>query len=297
MSDKIKNGAVVALGYFDSVHCGHQAVIGKAKEIAEKLNAKTVVFTFGGNLKAVLTDGVDKSVYTKPEREEFINDLGVDEIYFAPVDIDFLSMAKLAFLNFLNRLYDIKCYVSGEDYTFGKFGKGTVKDIERYAKEKGQSVVTVDTLGYGGNKISTTAIKSLLTKGDIESVNNLLGRAYSITGTVFEDRKVGTSLGFPTLNIKIENDKHRLKDGVYQGCSVIDGVKYPAVINYGARPTYNLQEKLVEAHLIGFNGLLYGKTVKLNFEKYLRDIIKFSSEEDLKEQLKKDVDNVRGKNV
>ncbi|MBQ3493406.1 MAG: riboflavin biosynthesis protein RibF [Clostridia bacterium] len=297
MSDNKKKGTVIALGYFDSVHCGHQAVIGKAKEIAQKLNAKTVVFTFGGNLKAVLTDGVDKSVYTTEEREEFIKALGVDEIYFAPVDIDFLSMAKLAFLNYLNRLYDIVCYVSGNDYTFGKFGKGTVKDIERYATEKGQKVFTVDTVDYVGGKISTTAIKGLLTKGDIESVNKLLGREYSITGTVFEDRKVGSALGFPTLNLKIEKDKHLLKDGVYKGFSIIDGVKYPAVINYGARPTFNLKEKLVEAHLIGFSGLLYGKKVKLNFEKYLRDIVKFENEEQLKEQLAKDVKSVNGENV
>ena len=288
---------VLALGYFDSVHLGHRSVITEAVNYAKKLNAKSVVVTFEGNLRAFVGGDSSKTVFNVQEREKFIKDLGVDEIYFAPITSEFLSMSGTDFLDHLNEKYSVIRYVSGEDYTFGKFGKGTVKDIERYAKEKGQSIVVVETLGCGGNKISTTAIKSLLTKGDVESVNNLLGRAYSITGKVFEDRKVGTSLGFPTLNIKIESDKHRLKDGVYKGFSIIDGVKYPAVINYGARPTFDLQEKLVEAHLIGFNGLLYGKTVKLNFEKYLRDIIKFSSEEELKEQLKKDVDCARGEKV
>lgn len=294
MSDKVLKRAVIALGYFDSVHRGHKKVIERAKEEAEKLGAITVVFTFEGNLKALLGDGKDKVVYTAKEREKFIKNLGADEIYFAPVDFGFLSTGKLAFLNMLNRAYDIVCYVSGEDYRFGKFGKGNVDDIKRYAGEKGQGAIVVETLNDSGEKISTTAIKRFLSKGDIEGANRLLGREYSVDGEVFEDRKVGSTIGFPTVNIKIGKDKHRLKDGVYAGKTEIDGKEYKAIINYGARPTFNLDEKLIEAHIVDFSGVLYGKTLTIRFDRYMRDIVKFNDSLELKKQLQKDLAEVKG---
>ena len=293
MSEKVKESVVIALGYFDSVHLGHKRVIERARLKAEELGAKTVVFTFKGNLKAELYGENQKTVFTPEERERFIKDLGVDEIFFAPVDIDFLSMAKLAFLNMLNRKYNIACYVTGSDYRFGRFGKGSAADITRYAKEKGQDYIIVETLNFGEEKISTTAIKKLLSSGEIKKANQLLGRAYSITGTVFEDRKVGKKLGFPTMNIKIEKDKHRLKDGVYAGKVCIDGVEYSAIINYGARPTFDLSEKLIEAHAIDFSGDLYGKTVTIKFTAFMRDIKKFTDTEELSSQLQSDLDAVK----
>ena len=293
MSDKIKKRVVIALGYFDSVHLGHKKVIERAKEEAEKVNAQTVVFTFKGNLKAVLGKDGGKVVYTAKERENFIKALGADEIYFAPVDFNFLSIGRLAFLNMLNRIYDIVCYVSGADYRFGKFGKGSVEDIKRYAKEKGQSVITVDTLNFERGKISTTAIKGFLSDGKIEQANRLLGRPYSVTGTVFKDRCVGSSIGFPTVNIKIEKDKHRIKDGVYVGGVIVDGKNYKAIINYGARPTFNLDEKLIEAHIVDFSGDLYGQNITVNFYAYMREIKRFSNAEQLKSQLNEDLLKVK----
>ena len=293
MSDKMKKRVVIALGYFDSVHLGHKRVIESAKEEAEKTGALTVVFTFKGNLKALLSDENEKVVYTPKEREILIKDLGADEIYFAPVDFNFLSMGKLAFLNKLNRAYDIVCYVSGNDYRFGKFGKGSVDDIKRYAQEKGQKVITVDTLNFEDGKVSTTAIKEFLTNGDIKTANRLLGRQYSVTGEVFEDRKVGTTLGFPTVNIKIDDQKHRLKSGVYAGKITVDENEYKAVINYGARPTFGLDVSLIEAHLIGFSGQLYGRELKVRFDDFLRDVKKFDSVEQLKLQIEKDLERVK----
>lgn len=296
MSDKEKVPTVIALGYFDSVHLGHKKVIESAINKAKELGAKTVVFTFHGNLKAAIGSGDEKTVFSAKEREEFIKSLGVDEIYFAPVDMNFLSMGKLAFLNLLNRKYNIKCYVSGNDYHFGKFGKGGVDDIKSYAQKHGQDYIVVDTFNLDGQKVSTTAIKQLLDSGDVSAAAALLGRAYTVCGTVFEDRKVGQKLGFPTANVKIDKDKHRLKDGVYSGTINLDGKTYKTVINYGARPTFDLTEKLLEAHVIDFNGQLYGKEITLSFDRYLRDIKKFGSQEELKKQLELDIAETKGEN-
>lgn len=290
-----KTPVVIALGYFDSVHLGHKKVIEQAKKEADLHGAKTVVFTFKGNLRAIISNENEKQVYTLTEREGFLYELGVDEIYFAPVNFTFLSMAKLAFLNLLNRKYNIVSYVCGEDYRFGKFGLGDVEYLEKYAFGKGQTVTALNMETAFGKRISTTEIKKMLSLGNVSSANLFLGRSYSISGTVFQDRKVGRKLGFPTINIKLDSDKHRLKDGVYSGHVFIDGERYGAVINYGARPTFSLKEKLVETHIIDFDGELYGKRVTVFFDNYLRDIMKFDDEDRLKEQLKKDVLSVKGR--
>lgn len=293
MLDKLNGRVVIALGYFDSVHLGHQMVIKTAKEQAKKFGAKTVVFTFKGNLRATLSGGQGNVVYNANERENFIKDLGVDQVFFAPTSRKFLSMGKLAFLNYLNKVYDICCYVSGEDYRFGKMGKGDVQYIERYAKRRGQTVKTVDTLNFEYGKISTTVIKELLVNGKIEKANQLLGRSYSVTGTVFADRKVGSALGFPTINLKQEKEKQALKFGVYAGSVAFNGVKRKALINYGARPTFDLEEPLIEAHILNFSGDLYGVKVTVEFERFMREVIKFENKEQLVKQLTKDLEMVK----
>lgn len=292
MSDK-KAKTVIALGYFDSVHNGHRKVILTAKKQAEKLNATLTVFTFGGNLKAKLLGVNEKVVYTPTEREKLLKGVGADTVFFAPVTDKFLSLGKLAFLNELNRKYDICCYVSGKDYKFGKLGKGDVEYLKKYAILHGQTCVTVGDKNFEEQKISTTRIKKLLTNGDVEKANVLLGKPYFLTGTVISDRKVGRTLGFPTANLMVSPEKHPLKDGVYAGKIKVGGKNYRAVINYGARPTFEVDERKVEAHLLDFNGQLYGEQITVIFDKYLREIIKFSDTEKLKEQITKDVMAVR----
>ncbi len=295
MSDRNLTPVVVALGYFDSVHKGHQKVIESAKALAKEKNSKTVVFTFSGNLKAVLgEDERAKVVYTDEEREELYFSYGVDEIYFAPTDLDFLSLGKLAFLNMLNRKFNVVGYACGADYRFGRFGKGTPMDIERFANNKNQTLVVSSLLPFGKEKISTSLIKRLLSSGKIEQANALLGRSYSITGEVIHDRKVGRKLGFPTLNIIPNPEKQPLYVGVYAGHIVIDEVKYKAIINYGARPTFELSENLIEAHIIDFDGDLYGKKLTVFFDAFLREIKRFDTTEALTAQLRLDLENVKG---
>ncbi len=295
MSDKNLTPVVLALGYFDSVHKGHQKVIESAKTLAKEKNVKTVVFTFSGNLKAVLGDDANaKVVYTDSERKEIYLSLGVDEIYFAPSDLDFLSLGKLAFLNMINRQFNIVGYACGADYRFGRFGKGSPMDIERFAKNKNQTLIVNSLLPFGNEKISTTLIKRQLASGQIEQANVLLGRSYSVSGEVVHDRKVGAKLGFPTVNIIPDKQKQPLKCGVYGGHVIVDKVKYKAIINYGSRPTFYLEKTLVETHLIGFDGDLYGKNVTVYFDVFLRDIKKFKDTAELIEQLILDLNTVKG---
>lgn len=294
MLDKNLQPTVIALGYFDSVHLGHQNLIKLAKEYAEKNGCTLTVFTFLGDVKAKLNLTDDKSVYLPCEREQFIRDLGADNIYFAPITKTFLSTGKLAFLNGLNKKFNIKCYFSGKDYTFGAKGKGDVKYLTEYAKKHGQNHVVVDTFTYLGEKISTTRVKSALAGGDLVLANKLLGRNYSVSGTVVSDRQVGKKIGFPTANVLCNDEKFMLKNGVYSGKVKIDDKIYTAIINYGSRPTYQLNNKVIEAHIIDFSGDIYGRNITIEFVDFMREILKFDSEQSLKEQLKKDLLKIKG---
>lgn len=284
--------AVVALGYFDGAHKGHSAVFFSAKAQAERLSAIPVVFTFDGNLRGKLSG--DKCIFTASERADILKDKGFGEILFAPLSDSFLSLSPAEFLDFLNSKYRVLAYVCGEDYSFGKNGEGDVRTLTDYAESHGQKITVCPPVLFNGEKVSATLIKKFLSRGDVSDANELLSFDYFITGVVKPDRKIGRTLGFPTVNIDVDKEKSELKNGVYSGYAFIGGVKYAAVINYGNRPTYNLADKLVEAHLIGFSGCIYGEKIRIYFTRFLRDIKKFDGAEELKNQLKKDVERVKG---
>lgn len=283
---------VLALGYFDGVHRGHRTVIERAKRLAKELDATLTVFTFEGNLRAVLSGEDEKQIYPARERTKILKELGADEIFYAPVNYNFLSMGKLSFLNMMNRKYDVLAYVCGRDYKFGKLGKGDVEYLKGYATKKKQRCIIVDDVTDNNKRISTSLIKKLLLDGNVKKANQMLERPFSITGEVIRDRQIGKELGFPTVNVNIEKDKAILLEGVYSGHIEIDGVYYRAMINYGHRPTFGLENKLIEAHIIGFSGELYGKEITLFFDSFVRGVNKFCSIEQLKERLRKDKEEI-----
>ena len=295
MLDNKVSPTVIALGFFDSVHSGHKKVISTARKIADENGLSLTVFTFLGNVKAVLNKTNEKCVYLPKEREKLLKDLGADQVFFAPITKEFLSQDKKTFLDWLNQEYNIKYYVSGADYTFGSFGQGNVQFLTDYAKSFSQEHIVVDTHLFLEQKVSTSLIKKCLQNGDIVKANKLLGRNYSVSGVVEKDRQVGSKLGFPTANVSIDSEKFNLKNGVYLGRVKVQQNYYYAIVNYGARPTFDLDKTLIEAHLMGFNGDIYGQTIEIEFLDYIRDIQKFNSANQLKEQLLKDLEFVKGK--
>ena len=293
MSGKVLVPTVVALGYFDSVHQGHRKVIETAKSLAEELNAEVTVFTFGGNLRAMISRKDDKFVYSADERKEILKEMGVENVFVQKADFDFLSMGKLAYLNWINKKFDIKGYVCGADYKFGMFAKGNVDDLAKYAETNSQVLKIVDTVDENGKRISTSRIKTLLAAGDIKGANALLDRPFSIMGAVVKGKGVGEALGFPTANLKLEKHKQPLREGVYGGHVILGDTRYDAVINFGSRPTFGGMDTVIEAHILDFKGDLYGKKITLFFDCYIRDIRKFYSEEELSKQVRADIETLK----
>jgi riboflavin kinase/FMN adenylyltransferase len=282
----------LALGYFDSVHIGHRALINKSREFAHKADAECAVFTFRGNLYKVINSDQEQ-VYTFDERKEIFNELGVDIILAAEPDPGFINMSPQEFLNKLTSLYNIKKIYCGMDFRFGYGAKGDLDMLDNYFGLKGIDTEFFDMVTVGGAKISTRDIKRLIRSGDTHKAKDLLGSAYSVSGVVISGRKQGRIMGYPTANIKVDNEKVKPKEGVYATKVIIDGSAYNAVTNAGARPTFNESDYTVESHIINYRGEMYGKHIKVLFYERIRDIRKFSSVQELTAQIKSDTEYIK----
>ncbi len=288
-----KEKTVMCLGFFDSLHLGHALVIEKAKEIAKEKNASITVFSFDGNLKKALFNIDEKVVLLSGERSLVLKEMGVENTYFMPVQKEYLSLSKTEFLDFLTKKFNVCAFVFGSDFRFGKNAEGNAEFIKEYSKDKEIAVEVLDILTIGGEKVSTTRVKELLSSGEIKKANELLGREFFISGNVYKDRGVGTKLGFPTANVEVSGDKIVLKTGVYSGKAIVRGKTYKALINYGYRPTFNQNALKLEVHLLDFNADVYGEHIKVLFSEFIRAEQKFSSASELVSQIKKDLEKVK----
>ena len=274
---KKNSGGVLLLGGFDGMHLGHRKLLSCAKERGNTVGVSVIVGNKG------------EPLYTAAEREKLFSALGVD--YF--VELPFEEIRALSAQEFLSLLKDTlspESYICGEDFRFGYGASGDGETLKACAFVP----VSVEPLLYmGGEKVGSGRIKSLLSEGKIEQANALLGTNFFLLGKVERDRQVGNEIGFPTANIRYPKEKFPLKVGVYQTLVTVDGKEYKAITNFGARPTFLDGEVWTESHLIDFSGNLYGKTLCVSFVKYLREVKKFESVEDLKKQLAKDKEYAR----
>ena len=215
--------------------------------------------------------------------------LGIDFV----LEMQFEEICNLSPKTFTDRLlqdFNVKAFLCGEDFRFGYQAQGDANFLKECAQV---CVETKPLVQFNGEKVSSTAVKLALEAGDIPTANALLNQSFFLQGKVEKDRQVGRTIGFPTANIAYPDDKFPLKEGVYQTQVEVCGKRYSAITNYGARPTFENQQVWTESHLIQFNGDLYGKTLKVEFIRRLRDIQKFQTIEELQAQLQADVRRVQ----
>ena len=256
----------------------------------EKYGAESAVFTYC-NQFGKKQEGL---VFTYEERLVRIENCGANEVLVASFTQEFSNLSPNEFLSTLLKNHNIRAFVCGKDFKFGKKALGTVEFLSYFCNKNKIPLTVCDfTLNENGEKISTSTIKELLSNGDINGVNKLLGDDYFITGKVVEGRKVGRTLGFPTANLTFEKDKFLPKPGVYLTEVCLGGKKYGAITNLGSAPTFNVDKNLIECHIHGFNGNLYGENLTVYFKKYLRGIKKFESKELLISQLQSDLKEIK----
>ncbi len=278
-----EDAGVMAFGFFDSIHVGHQKVIGDAVRLAKEKGTVSSVFLFRNNIFPLF--GVEKyPIFTFEERLTLIEALGSDVVYYVDADKAYLSLSPEAFIKDLQNKLVLQGFTCGKDFTFGAKGKGTVEDLKRLI---GGVYVVSDLVTIDGAKVSSERVKQCLGDGDLLTVKSCLNRDFAINRRVVSGRNDGVKMGFPTINCALGDVP--LKPGVYFTEIVAGGKCYKAVTNVGTHPTFNDMKSNIESNLLDFNGDLYDSDVEIVFLKYHRGIVKFNKVEELTLQIKNDV--------
>ena len=278
---------VVALGTFDGCHKGHLSVFSSALRLAFSLKAKSVVYTFSS---LPMTKAGARCIFSLDEKVKFVKALGFDYICIE----DFSEVSNLSGEEFYSSilkgsLHSVACSC-GFNFKFGKNGACLAQDLARFYENDGGRVHICEKIEVDCVPISSTLLREFIENGECEKLLNL-SQPYSIYARVFEGKHLGRTIGIPTINQYIPRDKVVPKKGVYiTECEIGEDV-YPAITNVGVRPTTDPEgsPENIETHIIGYDGILYGSFVRVNFYKRLRDEIKFSSIDELKRQIELDI--------
>ena len=282
----MKEKTIYALGFFDGVHLGHQALLSACCELANARGCATAALTFRLSPTAVLTNQSANTITTLHDRATLLKQYGMETVMVFETDRQTLS---IPWQEFLRHLIDKGAvgFVCGEDFRFGQGGEGNAALLQEFCKENGLFCRIVPDRLMDGERISSTRIRALLEQGELTRANRLLGHPYVLTGQVAKGKQLGRTLEFPTANISLPEDMLCPKLGVYACKALFDGKEYLAVTNIGTRPTVSGEGITVEAHLLDFYGDLYGKALTLRFYQFLRPEQKFDSLEQLQEEIQK----------
>lgn len=283
---------VMALGYFDGVHLGHQRVINEAKKESIRLGLKSAVMTFDPHPSVVLGKSIKHVRYISPlnEKIRLFEKLGIDFVFIVNFSLEFANLLPQEFVDQYIIGLNIKHVVAGFDFSYGRMGKGTMETLLFHSRNKFTYTV-ISKLANEGEKISSTLIRLYISNGKTEELLKLLGRYYQTTGEVIHGDKRGRTIGFPTANIDIFDDYLLPPLGVYAVRIEIMGQWYDGVCNVGNKPTFNKENSdkpTVEVHIFDFNQEIYGQIVKIEWHKYIRNEQKFNGINELVEQIEKD---------
>jgi riboflavin kinase / FMN adenylyltransferase len=289
---KIKN-AVVTTGTFDGVHLGHQQIIRRLRESADKIGGQTVILTFFPHPRMVLfPDHKQLLLSTPAEKAALLEKAGIDHLIVHPFTREFSLLSSKEFIEkILVEKLGTRKLVIGYDHHFGKNREGSFAHLREFGPVYGFEVEEIPAQEVDHISISSTRIRQALQAGDIETARDYLGYSYPLSGVVVKGRQLGRSIDFPTANIHIaEPFKLVPADGVYSVWVTRNGTseRFKGMLNIGMRPTINGKERTIEVNLVGFDGDLYGETLTLEFVKRLRNEQKFSGLDELKKQLEKD---------
>ena len=291
-------GGVITIGNFDGVHIGHQALFYEVIERAHAIKGTSIAMTFEPHPLRVLKKNVSPPLITMFEQKvELIERSGIDVLISIPFTLEFAAISAQSFVeDLLVRRIGMKAIVVGEDYAFGKNREGDIDLLNSLAPRLGFEVIVtslIRTVQGTLERISSTAIRESVQAGEMQYACRMLGRHFQIRGTVEAGRdRGGKLLGFPTANLKLE-DELIPKTGIYAvTVETRDGL-LQGVANIGYSPTFDDRQFTVEVHILDFKEFIYGQRIRVNFIKRIRDEIKFSSLGALKDQIAKDVETAR----
>ena len=288
--------AWLTIGSFDGVHLGHQQIIRQITAGAHAIGVPAVVLTFYPHPSVVLRGNRNAFYLTLPEEKAAtLAEMGVDYVITHPFDRQVASIEPHTFIETLKHHLGFSQLWVGYDFALGKNRSGDVPRLKELGSEYGFSVQLVDAFQLGGGIVSSSRIRTALDNGEINAVTELLGRRYTVRGTVIRGDGRGSQIGVPTANLEVEQERAIPGAGVYACFVTSMGIRYPAVTNIGVRPTFE-QEAVparVETHILDFNQDLYGEQIEVEFVDYLRAEQRFESIDALIAQIQSDIQTAR----
>ena len=285
---------VVALGMFDGVHIGHQSIVRRAVELAREIDGTAVVFTFSNHpLAVVAPQALPKQIGNNLLRARRLERLGVDVLVSIPFTKEFAGRSPQSFLELLQQLFAPRYVVTGPNYTFGAKGRGTQRQLLREGPAYGFAAEVCQAVLRNGRAVSSTRIRALVDKGALQEVNDFLGYPFTVVDRVIHGDRRGRTLGFPTANLAIPDERVMLPNGVY-ACDVIYADKnYAGLANIGDNPTFEGCNRRLEVNIQDFCQDIYDQVIEVRFLAKLREQQKFAGKEELIAQMHRDQENAR----
>ncbi len=281
----IKTKTAVALGSFDALHQGHIRLIKMTADIARRRGYTSLVQLFR-------TPPGGLSINTTEKRLSILEGMGIDAVVLEDFNDDFKKTTYSEFVTeYIGKRYNAAVACAGYNYRFGHMAQGDTPMLEAECEKIGVEVYIQDCVRLD-EAISSTLIREMVRKGDMEKAELYMGRGFALQGIVVKGWQLGREMGFPTANINLPCGIAVPAEGVYKTRVSIDGKSYPGITNIGGKPTVNVAERNCETHIIGFEGDLYGKVIEIEFCSRLRDIQRFDSIDGLKAQLERDLKKV-----
>ena len=289
------HGSALAVGVFDGVHWGHRAIFERLIEVSSEAGIRSVALTFEKHPAELLAPKTAPCyITTLEQRLELILAAGVERIVVAEFDA---PLASLTPEDFLRRVvcdqFKARHIVVGSNFRFGRDRKGDIRYLASAAPAMGLGLSVVPSVVIGGGPVSSTRVRTVIARGDVETAAKLLGRRFTLRGTVVTGDRRGRSLGFPTANLQTSPRQLLPARGVYAVEAAVLKSVYSGVCSIGCRPTFGGGQDTIEVHLMGFEGGIYGETLDVVFCRRLRDEMVFETADKLAQQIRKDLQRVR----
>lgn len=285
--------SVISLGFFDGVHIGHKSLLERTAEIAKLKGLTSIALTFDKHAGNYISGKIATPlIIDNSEKAYQISLCGLENLIFLEFCPELSKMSPEAFVTeILIKALNAKYLICGENYTFGAEKSGNVRVLKTLCEKYGLELEVVKPVSINGRAVSSSIIREAIQKGNIEKANLLLGREYSLSAVVETGRQIGRTIGIPTINQSFFEGSVIPAHGVYISRTIIDDDEYPSISNVGVRPTIDNQSKVnMETHIIRQYFDVYNRCIKVSLLKKIRDEKKFENLEDLKIQIRRDIE-------
>ena len=281
---------ILTIGVFDGLHAGHRHLLEKLKQRAAEKNLLSAVVTFNPHPQSVLHPQNELAWLSAVEnRIKSLKELGINMVAVLSFTPKVAQLSAQEFIFLLKKQLRMQAIMVGPDFALGRGREGNIDLLRSLGREMKFSVEVIPPFTINGEVVSSTLIRQALAQGDMRKVERLMGHYFQLGGKVITSDKRGRVLGFPTANFDIKPQQALPGNGIYATIAQVDGKQFPSATNVGIRPTFGEGEKMVETHLINYEGDLYGKEISVGFVQKLRDEQRFPSSEELKAQMGKDI--------